>query len=182
VSGWWEAFQLLSILVACLGGFLYFNMRHPWRRKASIFLGDAGSMALGLTIAWFAINLSQGPGPGPVFEPVTIAWIIALPIIDAFGLLVMRLKEKRAPFSPDRRHFHHHFLEAGFTPAQATILILAWGVFLGAVGVVGMMLGVPGPVLGWLWIVLWLSHALLVIKSASFVQFLKRMKSLRACG
>lgn len=174
LHGFWEAVIGINILAGALAGFLIYNMRHPLRRQASVFLGDAGSMALGLAIAWFSIGVSQGPGA--VMAPISVAWIIALPIIDAFGLLVMRLKEKRNPFSPDRRHFHHHFLNAGFSVGQSTPLILAWSVALGAIGFFGYVAGIPEPVLGWGWIGLWLGHAVLVMKPDAFIALLTRLR------
>ena len=69
------AFQLL-VLMACLSGFLMYNMRSPFLPRAKIFLGDAGSMALGIMIAWYAITLSQGPHS--VIHPVSVAWMLAL--------------------------------------------------------------------------------------------------------
>lgn len=174
IYNWWEAFTGVAILAGAVTGFLYYNMQHPFRERASVFLGDAGSMALGLMIAWFCIGLSQGDHP--VVAPVSIAWIIALPIIDAFGLLVARLKDGQHPFKPDRRHFHHHFLNAGFNVRQATFLILCWSVVLGAFGYLGLMAGIPEPVLGWLWILLWLSHTVLVIKPEPFIRVLTKLR------
>ena len=172
--GFWEALGGIGILAGALGGFLIYNMRHPFREKANVFLGDAGSMALGLSIAWFAIGLTQGPGA--VMAPVSVAWIIALPIIDAFGLLVMRIREGRNPFDPDRRHFHHHFLNAGFSVGQSTFLILGWSAVLGAVGFCGYIAGIPEPVLGWGWVALWLGHAALVMKPEPFIRLLSRLR------
>ncbi len=174
-AGAWPAFLTLAVLSGALLGFLYYNMRRPGRPRAVIFLGDAGSMALGLTIAWFAINLSQGATA--IIPPVSVAWIIALPIIDSFGLLVARLYEGRPPFEPDRLHFHHHFVDAGFSPGRATVLILGWGAFLGAIGFVGLKAGIPEPVLGWMWVALWLGHALLVIRHEKFLSVLRKIRS-----
>lgn len=174
-AGQWSAVLSLSLIIASLIGFLIYNMRHPFRKKASIFLGDAGSMALGLTIAWYAIHLSQFPTAA--IPPVSVAWIIALPIIDAFGLLVMRIYEGRPAFEADRRHFHHHFLDSGYTPGQTTCLVLLWAAILGGVGFVGLKAGIPEPVLGWAWVVLWLGHALLVTKPEIFRKILAAIRS-----
>lgn len=165
----------LPILMACLAGFLVYNMRSPFLKSAKIFLGDAGSMALGLMIAWYAITLSQGDFS--IISPVSIAWIIALPIVDSFGLLVARLKEGRPPFEADRRHFHHHFANAGFTPSQTTTIILMYSATLGAIGFFGMRVGIPEYVLGWGWVALWMGHAVLTIKSEKFVRFLTRART-----
>ena len=48
----------MLVLLAAVGGFLAFNMRSPWLARAKIFLGDAGSTALGAVIAYFIITLS----------------------------------------------------------------------------------------------------------------------------
>lgn len=170
-AGQWDAFLSLAIISAAIVGFLFYNMRHPFRSKACIFLGDAGSMALGLTIAWYCIHLSQTPTA--VIPPVSVAWIIALPIIDAFGLLVMRIREGRPAFEADRRHFHHHFLDAGFTPGQTTCFVLAWSAILGGIGYIGPHVGIPEPVLGWIWVLMWWGHALLVMKPEKFAKGLK---------
>lgn len=162
--------EQLPILMACLAGFLVYNMRSPFLKKAKIFLGDAGSMALGLMIAWYAITLSQGPYA--VIEPVSVAWIIALPIVDSFALLVTRIKEGHPPFKPDRRHFHHHFANAGFTPGQTSFLILTYSALLGCIGFFGIKLGVPEYVLGWGWVALWMGHTMLTLKSEKFIRLL----------
>ena len=164
-----EAFQL-SVLMACVGGFLIYNMRSPFLCRARIFLGDAGSMALGVMIAWYAITLSQGQHSA--IHPVSVAWMLALPIMDSFGLLAARLKEGRPPFAPDRRHFHHHFAAAGFSPAATTILILTYAACLAAIGYGGVAIGIPDFVLGWAWIALWIGHTLLTMKSEAFIRFL----------
>ncbi len=173
--GAWHAFLSLAVLSGAIVGFLYYNMRHPLRDRACIFLGDAGSMALGLTIAWYCIHLSQYPTG--VIPPVSVAWIIALPIIDAFGLLVARLKDGKHPFEPDRRHFHHHFLEAGFTPGETTRLVLLWAAILGAIGYVGPIIGVPVPVLGWAWVVMWLGHAYMTMHPEKIIRQLAKIRS-----
>ncbi len=161
---------VFATLAAALGAFLFYNMRHPFRSRASVFLGDAGSMALGLTIAWFCISAASGPEP--VLVPISIAWIIALPIIDAFGLFVMRIKEGRHPFDADRRHFHHHFIHAGFPVGHSALLILCWGGLLGAIGYFGVAYGLPQAGLTIAWIFLWLGHAVLTIRPQGLINLL----------
>ncbi len=165
-----DAVLQLSVLMACLFGFLVYNMRSPIRSRAIIFLGDAGSMALGLMIAWYAITLSQGAEA--VIRPVSVAWLIALPIVDSFGLLVARIRDGKHPFAADRRHFHHHFAHAGFTAGQTTCLILLYSALLGAVGFFAPMIGVPDYILGWGWIALWCGHTVITVKSEKFIRLL----------
>lgn len=167
----------MGLLAAPLAGFLFYNMRHPFRDKACIFLGDTGSMGLGLIIAWFCIHISQGQDA--ILQPISIAWIIALPIIDAFGLFAMRIYEGRHPFSADLRHFHHHFVHAGFPVGESTFMILSLGTALGAIGFFASLYNWPEPVLTILWVLLWVGHAILVIKSDRFIMFLEKIFHLR---
>ncbi len=140
----------ITILMATLLGFLIYNMRNPWRRKASVFLGDAGSMCLGLLIGWYAIHLSSAPSHA--IEPMVVAWILAIPIWDECAQFYRRVCEGRHPFSADRGHFHHHFIEVGHTPARAVTIILCVVFLCGDLGVIGHKLGVPLPILTFLWI------------------------------
>ncbi|MES2729043.1 MAG: MraY family glycosyltransferase [Pseudomonadota bacterium] len=170
-----QALALLCALsLAALAGFLWYNMRHRFRARATVFLGDAGSMSLGLLITFLAVRLSQDPMI--TAPPIVFAFIVALPIWDAFGLLIMRWRAGRPPFSPDNGHFHHHFLAAGYTPAQATPLILSYAALLGAVGVLLSTLGVPEVVLTALWVTGWIGHTFLTCCNQGFIRFLRHLR------
>lgn len=174
MAGEWPPFWTLGILLACIGGFLVYNIRHPFRGKASIFLGDAGSMALGLTLAWFCIGLAQGTHP--VVTPISIAWIVALPVIDACGQFTRRVAEGRHPFSPDRGHFHHHFIHAGIEVGESTATILLLGFVLGGIGVIGVLVGVPLYVLTGLWIALLFSHIAMSFRPEKYISLISRLR------
>ena len=132
---------LLALLVAfCVIGFLLFNLRHHWRHRAAVFLGDAGSMMLGAVLAFLAIGLSQRASPQ--LPPIVAVWICAVPIIDTGSLTVRRLAAGRSPFSSDRMHLHHLMLDAGLSVGEiVAILSLTSGV-LGGIGLLGWYLGV----------------------------------------
>ncbi|MFP4313982.1 MAG: MraY family glycosyltransferase [Alphaproteobacteria bacterium] len=172
-AGQWPPFFAMAVLMGCILGFLFYNMRHPLRSRASIFLGDAGSLSLGLVLAWYCIGLAREPDP--VVVPITIAWIIALPVIDACGQFYRRVKEGRHPFDADRGHFHHHFVHAGIPVGRSTVLILAWGVALGAIGYFGIHYGLPQYVLTIGWIILLFSHMALSYKPQRFIRLLSRL-------
>jgi UDP-GlcNAc:undecaprenyl-phosphate GlcNAc-1-phosphate transferase len=150
----------IAILMGTLAAFLVFNMRHPFRDRASIFLGDAGSMALGLALAWYGLKL----GRAGAIEPIAVAWVLALPIMDTCAQFARRVKQGRHPFDADRDHFHHHVLDAGIDVGRATALIIGIGFVLGLIGVGGTVAGVSEPVLGWLWIAAILTHMGLSMK------------------
>ena len=94
---------LLLMLISSIVGFLWFNFPIK-NRAARIFMGDAGSMFWGFVVVWFAITVTQY---GKHINPITVVWIIALPMFDMVRLFVERIKDKKSPFQPDRRHLHH---------------------------------------------------------------------------
>jgi len=131
----------ISILAAfCVIGFLGFNLRHPWRSRAGVFLGDAGSMMLGGVLGFLAIAVSQ-PGSGQGLSPVAVLWIFSIPATDTLSLAVRRLAAGRSPLSSDRLHLHHLMLDAGFSESQAVAALSACAAVLGGIGTIGWLLG-----------------------------------------
>ncbi|MCL7939435.1 undecaprenyl/decaprenyl-phosphate alpha-N-acetylglucosaminyl 1-phosphate transferase [Halomonas sp. ATCH28] len=136
---------VIASLAFAVAGFLVFNLRHPWRRKANVFMGDAGSMALGLAIAWFVVALSQHEQA--VLAPVAYGWVLVLPVTDTLSLAIRRVRKGQSPFAADREHLHHLFLRAGFSHEGTTLALVAIVFALGAVGVLGSLVGVPDVLL-----------------------------------
>jgi UDP-GlcNAc:undecaprenyl-phosphate GlcNAc-1-phosphate transferase len=132
---------LLVVLAGAVLGFLVMNFPHPWRSCASVFMGDSGSMLLGLALAWFAIEVVYRlPGDVP---PATVAWILALPVFDTLCLMVRRVVKGQNPMAPDREHLHHIFQRAGFSLRGTVYILVTLAFLMGAVGVAGWQLGVP---------------------------------------
>ncbi|HEY3522219.1 MAG TPA: MraY family glycosyltransferase [Candidatus Limnocylindrales bacterium] len=103
---------LCFTLAGALLGFLRWNF-HP----AAIFAGTSGTMFIGFTLALLSIVGTA---------KVAIALLVlGVPIIDTFWIIVRRLMTGRAPFSPDRGHFHHRLLDLGLSHRQAVLLIYA---------------------------------------------------------
>jgi UDP-GlcNAc:undecaprenyl-phosphate GlcNAc-1-phosphate transferase len=149
----------LSVLCGALAAFLAWNVRLPWRPRAKVFLGNAGSALLGLVIAWTAFRLTQNPGH-PV-NPVLALWVLPIPVMDCLVLIVRRLQEGRSPFSAGRDHIHHFMQDAGFGPTRAAVLLALFSVFTGVAAGQAMRLDVPNPLLllayvalcvGWYWL------------------------------
>lgn len=169
------AAQTMLPLLGALMGFLFYNMRHPLRDKATVFLGDAGSMGLGLVLAWFCVTLTQEEEP--VIVPISIAWIIALPVIDACGQFYRRVREGRHPFSPDRGHFHHHFIHAGVPVGQSTLMILLLGFVLGGIGYFSIYAGVPQIIMTVAWIALLLIHMAVSERAERYIRLFSKLAS-----
>jgi UDP-GlcNAc:undecaprenyl-phosphate GlcNAc-1-phosphate transferase len=148
LSGLPDQAGLAWILCGGLAGFLLLNLRLPWQPHARVFLGDAGSTLLGFSLAWMAIDLTQGQGR--TMPPIAALWVVLLPLADTVSLMARRRARGKSPFRPDREHIHHFLLAHGFSVSGALGILVAASVAFGAVGVLGWQLGVPQPVLFWL--------------------------------
>lgn len=112
---------ICATFLATVMAFLSMNLQTPWQPRATIFLGDAGSMLLGLIIAFSLLDLTRSAAQWRVSHAV---FFLAFPIIEALSLFVRRIAAGRSPFSADRLHFHHLLADAGWT-ASATALGIA---------------------------------------------------------
>jgi UDP-GlcNAc:undecaprenyl-phosphate/decaprenyl-phosphate GlcNAc-1-phosphate transferase len=136
---------LVLVWIGAVGGFLLFNFPAPWRSRASVFMGDAGSMVLGLVLTWFALELSQGPR-APL-APMAAVWILGVPIMDAVSLMLRRALVGRSPFSGDCEHLHDKLRATGLSDNQTLATILLISALFGAVGFLGSRHAIPGPIL-----------------------------------
>ena len=110
-----EAFLALS-MAGALGGFLFYN-----RAPASIFLGDAGSMLIGLVVGALAIRGSfKGPATAALAVPMAI-W--AIPIFDVAMAILRRHLTGRSIYTTDRAHLHHSLLKRGFSSTKTATII-----------------------------------------------------------
>jgi UDP-GlcNAc:undecaprenyl-phosphate GlcNAc-1-phosphate transferase len=133
----------LLLMAGCVMGFLAFNLRTPWRPRATVFLG-CGAEILGLWIAWASFRLTQTPGH-PV-TPVLAPFLIAPPVIDCLVLIVRRLRARRSPFSADRDHMHHRLTDLGLTSTAIVALLVTITLAVGFTAAVARRAHVPEPV------------------------------------
>lgn len=174
LAGAMPAAQLALALAAAVLGFLVHNLRSPLRRRASVFLGDAGSLGLGLVVIWLAMTLSQHPDR--VVSPWGIAWVVVLPVLDTLSLCIRRVMRGQSPFRADRAHLHHVLERAGFTPGQSAALLIALTAALGAIGVVGSAIGVPDVLLAATLLSVAAAHYLFVRYAWRSTRALKRLR------
>lgn len=131
----------LVLLLGALAAFLAFNMRTPWKPKAVIFMGNAGSEFLGLVIAWCCFRLTQN-ADHPV-TPALAPFLLGPPVIDCLVLTVRRIRDGRSPFSADRNHFHHILQDAGWPVTAAVLLITVISLAMGAGAALALKAHVP---------------------------------------
>lgn len=124
---------LIVALIGALSAFLGVNLPLRPRKQALVFMGDCGTLVLGFTLAYFAIQLSSLPNR--VFKPATALWFFFIPVVDTIWLYLRRAWKARAPFAPGRDHIHHLLIDRiGATKAVWVLLsvsaILAGGAYL----------------------------------------------------
>lgn len=137
-----ETFQLLCMaFVGAIGAFLIFNIwGRPSRRNIhKVFMGDSGSMFLGLSVGVLVIYGSQEPVSA--FKPITALWLVLLPMTDMFTIMYRRIRRGRSPMAPDRTHIHHILLRAGISPKHTLNIMVLMQVFFAAVGVALLQMG-----------------------------------------
>lgn len=132
-----------AILIGMCLGFLPHNM-HP----ARIFMGDSGSMLIGLVLSAGAISITGQVDPSlmklnfggtrdathamvPVFIPLLMPLtIIAVPFADLVLAIVRRTWKGQSPFAADRGHLHHRLLEIGHSHSRAVLIMYFWSALL----------------------------------------------------
>jgi len=129
--------DLMHIAIAVVGalvGFLIFNMRTPLQARAKIFLGNAGTMSLGLLITWFSITLTQNQIK-PI-SPIIAVWIIGLPLMDMGRVIIFRILSGKSPLIADRSHLHYILINKGLSHGQAVSTKLAISSLFGATALI----------------------------------------------
>ena len=100
------SFSLTGSLIA----FFFYNV---FGKTNKIFMGDTGSLLLGIVFAFLTIKYLDQPGhsQAQMFGSPAIALsIMIVPIVDTIRVMIIRIAHKRSPFSPDMNHIHHHLI------------------------------------------------------------------------
>jgi UDP-GlcNAc:undecaprenyl-phosphate/decaprenyl-phosphate GlcNAc-1-phosphate transferase len=142
------AYALLAFAMAgSLLAFLYFNFN-----PAKIFMGDSGSLLLGMLNAILVIKFIQvadNPMDAlPTGSSVALAIaVLMVPLADTLRVFSIRIFQGRSPFSPDRNHIHHLLLDRGMNHKQVTVTCLVLNLFFISVAYYGRALGSAAVIL-----------------------------------
>ncbi len=128
-----------AVLIGMCLGFLPHNFS-----PASIFMGDTGSMLLGLLLAYAPISAIPSLDPAvlashinryPVIMPLLLpAALLVIPYSDLLLAVVRRTRAGQSPFAPDRKHLHHRLLDIGHSQRASVLIMYLWAaVFSGSV-------------------------------------------------
>ncbi len=126
-KGLWIYGMLAYATFGVLIPFFYYNVFGSAEHARKIFMGDTGSLTLGYILSFLAIKYSQNNPEMILFTEG--AFVIAfstliIPAFDVIRVILVRIRNHKNPFEPDKNHIHHKFLAMGFTPRKAMIIIL----------------------------------------------------------
>jgi UDP-GlcNAc:undecaprenyl-phosphate GlcNAc-1-phosphate transferase len=123
-----------ALIAAVLGGACVGFLPHNFN-PARIFMGDSGSMLIGVLLA-AATTSASGKIPVVVDSPryylaslaplIVFAAVLFVPVLDLAMAVVRRTRAGMSPFSPDKMHLHHRLLEIGHSQRRAVLLIYLW--------------------------------------------------------
>ena len=142
-----------ALLTAALGGACLGFLPHNFF-PARLFMGDSGSMLIGLVLAGSALTLtgqfasvdiSRGAGGAqasllpallPIILPISI---LIVPFVDLVLAVVRRTRAGRSPFAPDKEHLHHRLLEIGHSHRRAVLIMWLWAGLIAFGGVLASL-------------------------------------------
>ncbi len=144
---------LCAALAGACAGFLPHNFF-----PARLFMGDSGSMLIGLVLSASALTLTgqfatvdmtQGAGASeasllptllPIILPIAI---LVVPFADLVLAVIRRTRAGRSPFAPDKQHLHHRLLEIGHSHRRAVLIMWLWAGLIAFGGVLASLYASP---------------------------------------
>lgn len=152
VSGAVEMLPLIWAMAGALLGFLFFNTR-LFVQRAWVFMGDAGSMWIGLVLGWFMAQVTRSVVSA---EPALVLWLFGIPLLDTLVVMFRRVQRNHSPFHADRTHIHHVLEDMGASIKRTVLVLSLLQLLLVGVGVVFYLTHAPA------WLIFW-SFALLLV-------------------
>lgn len=124
LNGQWFVGAICALLVGSVLGFLVFNFP-----PARIFMGDGGSLVIGLLLAFLTVRTTYTPldstaaAPSGWYAVLMPVVILAVPLYDFVSVTLIRLSQGKSPFVGDMQHFSHRMRDRGLR-ARSTILVI----------------------------------------------------------
>ena len=139
IMDWGNAVLAFSMAAALMPFFIH----NVFGSKSRMFIGDAGTMVMGILMTWFTISTLRAPAMTEYYTPVVRTNMVAMclailsvPVFDTLRVMIMRMLKGSSPFIADMTHLHHAFIQIGVSHSiTALIEILIDGVVFGVWGV-----------------------------------------------
>ena len=145
-------------------------------QKRKVFMGDAGSMLIGMTIVWLLISASQLGDKAPM-RPITAVWIIAVPLMDMAAIMIRRVRRGHSPFKPDREHLHHICQRLGLSSNQTLLFICFISLICSAFGIYGEYAHISESIMFSVFICSFLLYSLVISYIWRITTFFRKLKN-----
>jgi len=124
ILDWQNAF----LAYAMAGALLAFFVHNVFGRRSRMFIGDAGTMMMGILLTWFTISTLRAPAMTEYYTPVVRTNMVAMclailsvPVFDTLRVMTMRILRRQSPFAADKTHLHHAFISVGISHSITTL-------------------------------------------------------------
>lgn len=135
----------VAAFILAMTPYIIFNL--VVKDKYKVFMGDSGSYLVGFTVIWLMIFATQpqvtGQSMVAVMAPVTVLWIMALPVMDMALVMIKRIMKKRSPLIADNSHIHHILLALGYSPKQILFILGLLAIAFVSVGIWSHCMSIP---------------------------------------
>lgn len=162
------------ILVVAIIPYLFYNVSTRNPRGKKIFMGDAGSMFMGLTVMWLlALGSQNQDGQIASFRPVTALWLIAIPLMDMLAIMVRRIRKGVSPFKADNGHLHHICMRIGLSSRQSLWAISLLAIVMALIGILGEYFLVKESIMFMLFVIVFSVYSYVLQHVWKFIRVIK---------
>lgn len=127
--------RMVALAAIVAASLLPFFLHNVFGRHSKMFIGDAGTLSLGIIFSVFVMtiisstqNLEELPTNLGLI-PFTLA-VLCVPVFDTLRVMSARIMKGKSPFSPDKTHLHHLFLELGYSHIGSALSIILINIFV----------------------------------------------------
>lgn len=139
--------EMMIIAISAAGAIIPFFLHNVFGNKTKMFIGDSGTLAIGTMISMFVISILKEDFAGTVLMvkgvgliPFLLA-VLSIPVFDTLRVMSTRILNGKSPFSPDKTHLHHMFIDLGFSHTATTTSILSLNFIITATWFLSYKLG-----------------------------------------
>ena len=122
---------MTTLALSAAGAIIPFFLHNVFGQSSKMFIGDGGTLVIGTMMAMFVMNIldrqadcTELVSKGVGLIPFCLA-VMSIPVFDTLRVMSTRILNKKSPFSPDKTHLHHMFIDLGFSHIGTTISILS---------------------------------------------------------
>ena len=138
---------MTTLAVSAAGAIVPFFLHNVFGQKTKMFIGDGGTLVIGIMMSMFVVNILKSDTECAVFAskgigliPLTLS-ILAIPVFDTLRVMSARIMRGTSPFYPDKTHLHHMFIDLGFSHLGTTVSILTMNLLVVAAWFISYRLG-----------------------------------------